>query len=86
MDCLRMYAGDYFALAAACFPEFDALTLDEKVRFWCLLLLLLFPRIRLISASHAAKLRRAHLHSRIALSDGESVPHGRGTAVSVAAF
>ncbi|KAF8372411.1 hypothetical protein PRIPAC_78840 [Pristionchus pacificus] len=30
MDCLRMYAGDYFALAAACFPEFDALTLDEK--------------------------------------------------------
>lgn len=30
MDCLRMYAGDYFALAAACFPEFNALSLDEK--------------------------------------------------------
>lgn len=30
MDCLRMYAGEYFSLAGACFPEFDALNLDEK--------------------------------------------------------
>ncbi|GMS93585.1 hypothetical protein PENTCL1PPCAC_15760 [Pristionchus entomophagus] len=30
MDCLRMYAGDYFSLAGACFPEFEGLTLDEK--------------------------------------------------------
>ncbi|GMR45886.1 hypothetical protein PMAYCL1PPCAC_16081, partial [Pristionchus mayeri] len=30
MDCVKMYAGDYFTIAGACFPEFNALTLHEK--------------------------------------------------------
>lgn len=32
IDCLKMYAGDYIVFASAAFPEFAALSLDEKVR------------------------------------------------------
>ncbi|GMT21441.1 hypothetical protein PFISCL1PPCAC_12738 [Pristionchus fissidentatus] len=30
MDCLKLYAGDYIAVASAIFPDFAALTLDDQ--------------------------------------------------------